>query len=122
MREPDPVPIDDWPDGENRGRPPAPDAMLELEVTGPVHYWRGPAPFHFVSVPEEASSAIHAIAAEVTYGWGCIPVRAEVGRTTFRTSLFPKDGRYEIPLKTHVRRAESIDLDDVVTVRLTLGR
>jgi len=58
----------------------------------------------------------------VTYGWGMIPVRVQIGRTRWRTSLFPKDGGYVVPLKAKVRRAERIDDGDVVTVRLTPER
>jgi hypothetical protein len=35
--------------------------------------------------------------------------------------LFPKDGRYIVPVKASVRRAEGLELDDVVTVRLAVG-
>lgn len=35
-----------------------------------------------------------------------IPVRAQIGGTDWTTSLFPKDGRYIVPVKTWVRRAK----------------
>ena len=92
-----------------------------LEVTGEVWYWRGPAPYHFVTVPPPLSEEIREVAAEVTYGWGMIPVRGQVGATAFETSLWPKDGGYVIPLKDAVRRAEDIALDDTVTVHLTIA-
>jgi len=94
---------------------------MELEVTGPVFFWKGPAPWHFVEVPDQASADIEAIAASVTYGWGVIPVAAQIGATTFETSLFPKEGLYLVPLKVRVRTAEGISLGDVVTVRLSIG-
>lgn len=94
---------------------------MELEVTGPVWFWKGPAPWHFVTVPDEASADIEAIAASVTYGWGVIPVAVRLGATTWETSLFPKDGLYLVPIKTAVRKAERIQLGDLVTVRLTIG-
>lgn len=56
--------------------------------------------------------------AHVTYGWGMIPVTARIGSTSWTTSLFPKDGRYIVPLKVVVRRAEGIDDGDVVSVEL----
>ena len=55
-----------------------------------------------------------------TYGWGCIPVTARVGKTKFTTSLFPKDGGYIVPMKVAVRKAEKVDLGDVVTVCLSI--
>lgn len=93
---------------------------MQLEVTGPVWYWRGPAPWHFVTVPDEPSVQLESAASVVSYGWGIIPVTASVGATDWYTALWPKDGRYVVPLKTAVRRAEGIEVDDVVTVRLLL--
>ena len=93
---------------------------MRLEFSGEIIHWRGPAPFHFVEVPDDPSAAIEAVADIVTYGWGAIPVRARIGSTEFRTSLFPKDERYLVPIKVAVRRAEGIDLGDEVTVELYL--
>ena len=93
---------------------------VDVEVTGEVWEWRGPAPHHFVWVPDEESAAIEAVSPAVSYGWGMIPVSGRIGATTFTTSLWPKEGRYVVPLKTAVRRAERIELGDVVTVHLTL--
>jgi hypothetical protein len=55
----------------------------------------------------------------VSYGWGCIPVAARIGATRWKTSLFPKDGGYIVPIKAAVRRAERLELGDVVEVSLT---
>ena len=93
---------------------------MDLEFSGELIHWRGPSPFHFVTVPEEQSAAIEAISSLVTYGWGAIPVHARVGRTNFRTSLFPKGELYLVPLKDAVRKAEGLTLGDHVTVRLHL--
>jgi hypothetical protein len=98
-------------------RPDEPD----LGVTGDVWYWRGPSPYYFVTVPEEESRRLHEVSAEVTYGWGMIPVRARIGGTEWETSLFPKDGLYVVPLKDAVRRAEGLEDGDTVTVRLTVA-
>lgn len=93
---------------------------MDLEFSGEIWHWRGPAPFHFVTVPDEEAAALEAAAALVSYGWGCIPVAARVGGTAFTTSLFPKDGGYVVPLKDAVRKAEGLALGDVVTVRLAV--
>ena len=93
---------------------------MELEFTGEVWFWRGPSPYHFVTVPEDESAELEVMAAFVTYGWGMIPVAARIGETRWTTSLFPKDGGYVVPLKDLVRNAEGIDVGDVVTVRLTV--
>ena len=91
-----------------------------LTFSGPVWEWRGPAPFHFVTVPEAESGMIAAASEIVTYGWGMIPVAAQIGATSWTTSLWPKDGGYIVPLKDAVRRSENIALGDVVALRLTV--
>ena len=95
-------------------------ADVNLEFSGEIIHWRGPAPFHFVVVPDEQSAAIEAVSSLVTYGWGAIPVTARIGRTDFRTSLFPRGELYLLPVKVAVRRAERLELGDRVTVRLGL--
>lgn len=92
-----------------------------VEFSGKIWYWRGPSPYHFVTIPEPHSSDINAIAHMVTYGWGVIPVSAQIGRTEFTTSLFPKDGLYIVPIKASVRKAENLALGDEVNVRLRVG-
>lgn len=94
---------------------------MDLEFSGEIWFWRGPAPWFFVTVPDPECAEIAAAASLVTYGWGMIPVAAEIGRTGWTTSLWPKDGRYIVPVKTVVRRAEKIDVGDTVTVRLNIG-
>jgi hypothetical protein len=93
---------------------------VQTEFSGPIWYWRGPAPFHFVTLPDEQSASVRAIASAVTYGWGMIPVVARIGQTTFETAMFRQDELYVLPLKDAVRHAEEIDVDDTVTVHLTI--
>ena len=91
-----------------------------LTFSGPVFHWRGPAPFHFVRVPPDETDLIAALAPVVTYGWGMIPVVARIGATEWTTSLWPKDGGYLVPIRTAVRHAEDIELDDVVELVLDI--
>jgi hypothetical protein len=98
------------------------DDELTFEFSGRLWYWRGPSPFFFVPVPEDVSAAIHGIASAVTYGWGVIPVTVRIGATEFQTSLFPKDGRYLVPIKVAVRRAERIADEAVVQLELSIRR
>ena len=94
---------------------------MQVEFSGHIFQWRGPAPYYFVSVPQEQSEALKGISRAVTYGWGMIPVTARIGSTVWTTSLFPKDGRYIVPLKTTVRKAEKLAEGDIVTVWLEVG-
>jgi hypothetical protein len=93
---------------------------VDLEFSGEIWFWKGPSPFHFVTVPEDDCAELEAAAAFVSYGWGMIPVAARIQDTEWTTSLFPKDGRYVVPLKAWVREAEGLDVGDTVTLRLTV--
>lgn len=91
---------------------------MDIEFTGTIWYWRGPSPFFFVTVPEAHSRDIKAISNAVTYGWGVIPVQVQIGTTEWKTSLFPKDNLYLVPIKVSVRKAEQLEEGDEVTLRL----
>lgn len=65
---------------------------------------------------------IRRLAKRVTYGWGVVPVEAEIAGIPFATSLFPRDGTYLLPLKDKVRRAIGVTAGDRVVVSMTLGR
>ena len=94
---------------------------MNLEFTGKIWYWKGPAPWYFVTVPEQQYHDLKAILTLVTYGWGMIPVTAQIGKTEWKTSLFPKDDRYLVPIKASVRKAEKLEEGDDVTLQLDVG-
>jgi hypothetical protein len=94
---------------------------VQLEFSGDLWFWKGPAPWHFVTVPGEESALLEVTSAFVSYGWGMIPVRAQIGATGWTTSLWPKDGGYVVPVKAWVRTAEALELGDTVTIRLAVG-
>ncbi len=89
-----------------------------IEFEGEIFYWRGPAPFLFVAVPEEPSRNLKAISASVTYGWGVIPVHVQIGETEWKTSLFPKEGRYLVPIRMSVQKSEDLKVGDRVVIQL----
>jgi hypothetical protein len=96
------------------------DHLVELRFSGEIWHWRGPSPYHFLTVPDAEAADIEAVSSRVSYGWGVIPVKVRIGETAFTTSLFPKDGGYVVPVKDAVRRAEDIDVGDEVSVLLTI--
>jgi hypothetical protein len=93
---------------------------MDLEFSAPMFEWRGPAPYHFLAVPDDEADQIRETAALVTYGWGMIPVRGRIGSTEFTTSLWPKDGGYVVPIKDAVRKPERLVLGDEVLVHLAI--
>jgi GNAT superfamily N-acetyltransferase len=90
---------------------------LELEFTGEIFQWRGPAPYYFVRVPEEESLELKAVSSGRYYR-GMIRVRAWIGDTEWSTSLWPKDGCYVLPIRDSVRKPRGLVDGDTVTIRL----
>ena len=95
--------------------------VMDFGFDGPVVEWRGPAPYYFVAIPEEESADIKFAAKGIEY-WGQVPVVVRINDTEFTTALFPKDGRYLLPLKDKVRAAAGIEVDEDVSVELRVGR
>jgi len=95
--------------------------FMDFEFEGPVIEWRGPAPYYFVRVPEEESADIKFAAKGLEY-WGQVPVVVRINGIEFGTALFPKNGRYLIPLKDVVRASAGIEVDHVLAVGLNVGR
>ncbi len=91
---------------------------MHIEFSEPIWFWKGPAPWYFVTVPAQQCDELHAVAKFATYGWGMIPVNVQIGKTHWKTSLFPKDGRYVVPIKASVRSAEGLHEGEMVTVML----
>jgi hypothetical protein len=85
-----------------------------------VWLYEGTSGWHFVTLPKKQSEAIRKAFASMRRGWGSLPVLATVGKTSWKTSIFPdrKAGAYLLPLKADVRKAEKIVAGD--TVRLGL--
>ena len=98
------------------GRP-----STRLEFSGPLWFWRGPAPWYFVTVPAEQCPALKAAAHLVTYGWGMIPVTVGIGGVEYDTSLFPRGDLYVLPVRASVRQAEELEEGDLAAIRLEVS-
>ncbi|WP_314426583.1 DUF1905 domain-containing protein [uncultured Microbacterium sp.] len=93
---------------------------MRLRFSGEIWFWRGPSPFHFVTVPPTESELIGEVASVVTYGWGMIPSSVTIGGTTVTTALWPKNGGYIVPIKKALQQREGVGVDDVVEITLEI--
>ena len=74
-----------------------------------------------MSLPADASEEIREMADGPRRGFGSLRVRVSVGGSTWTTSIFPGDGgRYALPVKRAVRKAEALEAGDVATVTVEL--
>jgi uncharacterized protein DUF1905 len=94
---------------------------VDLEFSADLWEWRGPAPFYWLTVPEDGCARVRAEAAGASYGWGAVPVRARIGDTEWETSLVPRNGGYLLPVKTVVRKAERLGEGDTVAVAMSVA-
>jgi hypothetical protein len=95
--------------------------MLQFSFDTTLIEWRGPAPFVYAPVPLEHAGKIEKIRKQASYGWGVIPVMAEIDGTAFTTSLFPRGGTYLLPIKLAVRKKNGITVGDAVAVTIAIG-
>ncbi len=80
------------------------------------------ASWHFLTVGGEAAAEVRYASLGLTRGFGSVPVEVKIGKTRWRTSLFPykASGGFMLPLKAAVRRAEGLRVGDTVSVMLTI--
>jgi hypothetical protein len=87
--------------------------------------WRYPgmAGWHFITVPPRESSDIKKNYGKGRVGWGSIPVIVSVGRSKWKTSIFPdkKIGGYILPIKAEVRKKELIAAGDHIKLTIEIN-
>lgn len=101
-----------------------PERMLKKSYTARAKVWLYPgmAGWHFITLPQRQSSKIKARFGIMKRGWGSLPVIASIGKTSWKTSIFPdkKAGAYLLPLKADVRKRESIKNGDMITLSVEI--
>ena len=96
--------------------------MVAYEFDAELYLWEsGAASWVFLDLPHEIADEIDEGPGEPR-GFGSVRVEVTVGSTTWRTSVFPskKQATYVLPVKRAVRRAEELEVGDLVTVGLTV--
>jgi hypothetical protein len=80
------------------------------------------ASWHFVTLPIRQSEEIRGRFGGFKRGWGSLPVNATIGKTTWRTSIFPdkKADAYLLPLKADVRKCENIGIGDSICLTIEI--
>ena len=100
--------------------------MATYEFTAPLWRWTAKdeatsGAWFFVSLPFDVSDEIAEIAGPGK-GFGSVRVEVTIGRSTWRTSVFPstEEKTYVLPVKKAVRTAEGLDEGVAATVGLSL--
>ena len=93
---------------------------MQIEFEGEIFRWQSrEQEWIFVALPAPLSAEIAEIP-RPRRGFGSVRVEARIGRSTWRTSIFPDaaQGAYVLPLKRAVREAEGIGAEGIVSVCL----
>ncbi|MFO1184592.1 MAG: DUF1905 domain-containing protein [Bauldia sp.] len=93
-----------------------------IAFRGQLWMWSGKGAWFFVSLPQEDAERIRFFTGGRRRGFGSLRVKARIGDTTWRTSIFPdtKSGSYLLPVKADVREAERLADGSAVAVTLNL--
>ena len=90
-------------------------------VKARVWVWQGDSPWHFITISKKQAEEIKKEYHWPRRGFGSIPVKVALGKTSWQTSIFPeKGGTYLLPLKKDVRKKEDIVVGQTITVSLTV--
>lgn len=95
----------------------------QFTVTEEVWLYPGEsAVWHFLTLPKDVSEMIREQYGKSARGWGSLPVSATIGKTSFKTSIFPdkRSGGYLLPLKALVRASEGIRAGERATVKVAI--
>jgi len=86
------------------------------QIKEKVWLYPGKAAWHFVTIPKDIAADIDYHFAQNKRGWGSLPVSVTLGKTTWKTSIFPdkKSSSYLLPLKAVSREKEHIQVGQVI--------
>ncbi|MBS3902834.1 MAG: DUF1905 domain-containing protein [Anaplasmataceae bacterium] len=87
-----------------------------FSVKAEVWLYPGMAGWHFVTLPKKTAADIKSSFGKKARGWGSLPVEVVLGKTKWKTSIFPdkKSESYLFPVKAEVRKKEKIGAGDMV--------
>lgn len=96
--------------------------MNEFQFKAEVWEYPGKAAWHFITVPKKNSKEITELFGEAKRGWGSLPVKVSIGKSNWKTSIFPdkKTCTYLLPIKLEVRKKESIVAGDTVEIQIEI--
>ncbi len=88
------------------------------KIKARVWRWPGDAGWHFVNLDRKKSEEIKRLKSKNSYGAGFLRIEASVGKTKWRTALFPytKEGIYLVSIRKDVRKKEDVREGDMIDV------
>lgn len=95
---------------------------MEIKFKTELWEWQGPSAWCFVTVPEVYYDDIKQLSNTPARGFGMVKVEATIAQSTWHTSIFPdtKSKSYLLPVKKAVRKAENLNIEDKIAVKIKL--
>ncbi len=95
-----------------------------LKMTFRTKLWRysGKAAWFFMTIPKSRTQKIKKVGRDISKAWGSIPVNVKIGKSDWKTSVFPdsKLGSYLLPVKAEIRKKEGLIAGKVYTVYICI--
>lgn len=91
---------------------------MKFTFNGKAWLYPGKAGWHFVTINKKDSDEIKKENVWPRSGFGSIPVLVTIGKTSWKTSIFPDKDSFLLPLKKGVRVKEGIKKGDSATVTI----
>jgi hypothetical protein len=92
------------------------------EFAGTLWRSKGAAAWCFATLPQDLSAQVRTLAGGLLNSFGSLRVIAQLGRTSWKTSLFfdTKANAFLLPVKAEVRRKENVDAGDNVKISVEI--
>lgn len=91
------------------------------KIKSKLFKWQGEAAWYFIRIDENTTNEIKDKFGMMARGWGSLPVNVTLGKSQWRTSIFPeKKGTYLLPMKLQTRKAEKINDGDLVSLMIEI--
>ena len=84
--------------------------------------WKSNPSWHFVNLPVDVSKEIQELAKDFKRGFGSVRVDILVGKTFWRTSIFPNNDEkcFILPVKKQVRVKEKLEIGQKIEFKVDL--
>lgn len=98
---------------------------MDITFKAKIWVWNSSTSWYGVHLPKKYFDEIKefsSLAYLKRRGFGAVKVDVELGGSKWTTSIFPDNelGQYILFLKKAIRKAEDVDIDDSVSVKVTL--
>lgn len=94
--------------------------MWHMSISSRAKVWLysgDKAAWHFLTLPKRVAKKLVASFKQPRRGWGSIPVIVAIGKSQWKTSVFPdsKTQSFVLPIKAKVRKAEGIEHGNTIS-------